>query len=302
MALKTKLGISQYTTQQEEDKTVYKITLFQTKATPKFCYAANILYKINRQDFLNCLSQKVDIIYVHSETNNTCIIQSAISRTIHPKHVKEDDLQKLFGYHLSPCLVGRNKDVLIKILSTYIYNYALERWTKLEAKASRNRIIEIDKNFIYDAVHTSFLLKKKIPLSFHSLSGIKNWHDSVAIEYRNKNLPKVLIPKQSVFNDLQLPSNCVRLISKNMFAEEGLVQNNCVAFYIERVNKDQCSIWSMRKEDGTRNTIEIRLRKVKKHPKGIFVLAQMKGFNNSNSPKEDIEQIKKALKEINSGR
>lgn len=438
MALKTKLGISQYTTQKEEDKTVYKITLFQTKATPKFCYAANILYKISQQDFLNCLSQKVDIIYVRSETNNTCIIQSAVSRTIHPidgkfqpsvenmsfqapfldihiyenekvfrylhsrksfaptksypctmrdffeyqdddllknvfyqlflcwgekypiwrdlakdfengsayasipldkifashnkrelmnsyyrynlkrvnkdpigdsiflvaaqKHVKEDDLQKLFGYHLSSCLVGRNKDVLIKILSNYIYNYALERWTKLEAKASRNRIIEIDKNFIYDAVHTSFLLKKKIPLSFYSVSGIKKWHDSVAIEYRNKNLPKVLIPKQSVFNDLQLPSNCVRLISKNMFAEEGLVQNNCVAFYIERVNKDQCSIWSMRKEDGTRNTIEIRLRKVKKHPKGIFVLAQMKGFNNSNSPKEDIEQIKKALKEINSGR
>ena len=53
MALKTKLGISQYTTQQEEDKTVYKITLFQTKATPKFCYAANILYKISQQDFLN---------------------------------------------------------------------------------------------------------------------------------------------------------------------------------------------------------------------------------------------------------
>lgn len=80
--------------------------------------------------------------------------------------------------------------------------------------------------------------------------------------------------KNSRFKGLRLPENCIRLKSRKMFAEESSFQNNCVAGYIDNVNQDLYSIWSMRKEDGSRNTIEIVIRR------GRFCIVQMLGYDN----------------------
>ena len=85
------------------------------------------------------------------------------------------------------------------------------------------------------------------------------------------------------------------LLRAGNFIEEGDFQHNCVASYIDRVNSDMCSIWSMRKADNSRNTIEVCCRKSKNNPDGYFYIKQMSAFSNSEPLKEDYERIRAAI-------
>lgn len=147
----------------------------------------------------------------------------------------------------------------------------------------------ITKEFIEDAVSMSIRLRRNIPLSFKSLNRVKRWHDELAFTERNRQLPTVKIPKNSRFKKLRMPDNCIRLTNRKMFVEEGNYQNNCVATYIYSVNDDRCSIWSMRKEDGSRNTIEIGIRKNR------FYIRQFLGFDNQDASTEDWAIVKAFL-------
>lgn len=68
---------------------------------------------------------------------------------------------------------------------------------------------------------------------------------------------------------------------------EGDFQHNCVATYINKVNADECSIWSQRRPDGTRNTIEIKIKQ------GKYYIAQMRAFANQAPLQEDLDEIQK---------
>lgn len=92
-----------------------------------------------------------------------------------------------------------------------------------------------------------------------------------------------------------MPEDCVRLTSRKQFVEESTVNNNCVSTYIPAVNQDRCSIWSMRKPDGRRFTIEIRCRTSKEYPNGYFYIGQMLGYDNMNVPDDDYKKIRNCL-------
>ena len=77
---------------------------------------------------------------------------------------------------------------------------------------------------------------------------------------------------------------------------EGDFQHNCVATYINKVNADECSIWSQRKPDGTRNTIEIKIKQ------GKYYIAQMRAFANQAPLQEDLDEIQKAIDKCNNDR
>lgn len=103
------------------------------------------------------------------------------------------------------------------------------------------------------------------------------------------------IPKDSRFKKLKLPPDCVRLKTRSQFVEEGNFQDNCVASYIDNVNYDISSIWSMRKENGERYTIEICIRRSKNMPNGYFYIEQMFGWGNSDCPVEEIARVHDAI-------
>lgn len=206
--------------------------------------------------------------------------------------VNENELQHLFGYDPGNIFIGRAHSDLAYPLTAYIM--AACKDIQAPIKLPRGSSLHISGRTIHDAITMSFQLRKKIPLHLKTAKQIYEWHQALLIEQRKRTLPTVLIPHDSPFKLLDLPEPCIRLTSKKMFADEGEVQNNCVASYIYKVNDDLTSIWSMRKDDGTRNTIEICIRK-NQDGNFQFYIEQLYGFSNSDAPSEDWALIENAL-------
>lgn len=107
---------------------------------------------------------------------------------------------------------------------------------------------------------------------------------------------RMRIKKDSKFKNLKLPKDCTKLTTTKQMVMEGDFQHNCVATYINKVNADECSIWSQRKPDGTRNTIEIKIKQ------GKYYIAQMRAFANQAPLQEDLDEIQKAIDKCNNDR
>lgn len=224
--------------------------------------------------------------------------------------VNKNEIQKLYGFHCYPCFIGRKREDMEKPLTYFLHEYLKGQFPEMEIMVKNRRFgynenelekisFQITKTFIQDAVSLSISMNLKIPLTWHSLRAVKEWHDELAIRFRNKQLPTVKIPKDSIFKRLKMPQDCIRLTSRKQFLEESQVNNNCVAGYINRVNRDLCSIWSMRKPDGQRYTIEIRRRKAKNYQGGYFCISQMLGFDNCDVPEIDYNRVRECLEKQN---
>lgn len=230
---------------------------------------------------------------VSMKRNNRETIGQGIFLIQASKIVKSNELQKLYGFNPGRIYIGRKKTDLVRPLAYYIWTTCpnIDKPVKL----AHGYTMQVDRDLIEDAIKMDILLRRKIPVSFHSPRGVLEWHDEASRIFRSREFDTVRIPQNSKFKKLRMPPNCIRLTTRRQFVEEGDFQHNCVASYIEDVNDDICSIWSMRKEDGTRNTIEICCRKSKGNPDGYFYIAQMRAFGNSKTPKEDYVLIRDAI-------
>lgn len=209
------------------------------------------------------------------------------------KLVKENELQKLFGYNPGHLYLGRKKEDMLDPLTNFIYDNCpdLDKPFKLP----HDREIVVGKQIIRDALKMDIQIRRKSSVTYHSARAIYEWHDHNAMTIRSRALPVVKIPKNSKFRNLKLPKDCVRLTSRKEFLEEAEFQNNCVASYIPDVNADRASVWSQRKEDGTRNTIEICYHAGDYRRAGYFYINQMLGFDNERCEDDDYEEVKEAL-------
>ena len=129
-----------------------------------------------------------------------------------------------------------------------------------------------------------------------SVKKIREWHDNIIPIGTYVTTGKMKIKKDSKFKNLKLPKDCVRLTTTRQMVMEGNFQHNCVATYISKVNKDECSIWSQRKPDGTRNTIEIGIEH------GKYCIIQMCAFANQEPMQKDLEKVQKAIDKCNDRR
>lgn len=242
-----------------------------------------------------CRRELIDKYYQSGQKRNNKenigngIFYSKLKSIVEPK-----EIQKLYGYNCPPCFIDRQKKSLSYPLSFILYNKYKETFLSMYCSIN-NQTFTLTRQFIQDSINMSIELRRKIPLTFNSVKSLKNWHDYLVILQKNKEYPIMNIPKNSIFKTLKLPSNCIRLTTRKQMVEEGLYQNNCVASYISSVNCDICSIWSMRNSDGSRNTIEICVRKSKNQPTGYFYINQMLGFNNTNVSKKDWDCVKQAI-------
>ena len=162
--------------------------------------------------------------------------------------VKSEELQKLFGFNPGYISIGRAKADLVEPLARYIYGALPEN------EKAKNPYI---RNSIEDAITMSNNKRQLVPVSFTSIKKIVEWHDSMIPVGTYVTDERMEIKKDSKFKNLKLPKDCIRLTTTRQMVMEGNFQHNCVATYISKVNEDKCSIWSQRKPDGTRNTIEI---------------------------------------------
>ena len=201
--------------------------------------------------------------------------------------VKPEQLQKLFGYDPGYISIGRAKNDLVKPLARYIYDALPEN------EKAKNPSI---RNSIEDAIVMSNNRRQLIPISFTSVKKIREWHDNIIPIGTYVTTGKMKIKKDSKFKNLKLPKDCVRLTTTRQMVMEGNFQHNCVATYISKVNKDECSIWSQRKPDGTRNTIEIGIEH------GKYCIIQMCAFANQEPMQKDLEKVQKAIDKCNDRR
>lgn len=201
--------------------------------------------------------------------------------------VKSEELQKLFGFNPGYISIGRAKTDLVEPLARYIYGALPEN------EKAKNPYI---RNSIEDAITMSNNKRQLIPVSFTSIKKIVEWHDSMIPIGTYVTDERMEIKKDSKFKNLKLPKDCIRLTTTRQMVMEGNFQHNCVATYISKVNKDECSIWSQRKSDGTRNTIEIGIEH------GKYCIIQMCAFANQEPLQEDLEKVQKAIDKCNSNR
>ena len=113
--------------------------------------------------------------------------------------VKEDELQKLFGFQILPYYIGREKADVIIPLSRYIINDIEKNGDVREDGTEAIR----DSWIVQDAIKMSIDMRKKISLTFKSLNSVRKWHDELAIKHRQKGLATVKMPQWSKFKDLK---------------------------------------------------------------------------------------------------
>lgn len=201
--------------------------------------------------------------------------------------VKSEELQKLFGFNPGYISIGRAKTDLVEPLARYIYGALPEN------EKAKNPYI---RNSIEDAITMSNNKRQLIPVSFTSIKKIVEWHDSMIPVGTYVTDERMEIKKDSKFKNLKLPKDCIRLTTTRQMVMEGNFQHNCVATYISKVNEDKCSIWSQRKPDGTRNTIEIGIEH------GKYCIIQMCAFANQEPMQKDLEKVQKAIDKCNNDR
>lgn len=196
--------------------------------------------------------------------------------------VKPEESQKLFGFNPGCISIGRAKNDLVKPLVQYI----------CEATPNNNMRDSFVQCLVEDAVAMNINKRQLVPISFKTTDEVLKWHDDMTPFGSYTTAERMRIKKDSKFKNLKLPKDCTKLTTTKQMVMEGDFQHNCVATYINKVNADECSIWSQRKPDGTRNTIEIKIKQ------GKYYIAQMRAFANQAPLQEDLDEIQKAIEKI----
>lgn len=132
---------------------------------------------------------------------------------------------------------------------------------------------DYDDTIITDYLHMCIVMKKKINLKYSYLR-LCNEHDALAVEFRNKFVKTIKIPKTSKFNILKerLPSSYERITTKKRLIQEGVYQRNCVASYDDKINANRCAVYSYFYK-GQRVTFEVAYR----NQKYFIIQAMFKG-------------------------
>lgn len=147
---------------------------------------------------------------------------------------------------------------------------------------------------IEDYLNMSFEMKKKVKIFYQSQKKLEDEHDEIMIQHRNKHTQMIKIPKNSKFKQLRklLPKEEFEQIkSRQRIVKEGVWQHNCVASYAERINKDQCAIYSyVNQGNGKRYTLEFRVSR-----NGKYFLHQAQCKYNQGCPKDIRKYIQSFL-------
>lgn len=167
--------------------------------------------------------------------------------------------------------------------------YKFLAWYCISNISFDNNIEESDYNLqrlLYNYMVMLNELHKKIRIGFKSPKKIKDAHDKITLEYRNR-LHKVHVPKNSKFVSLNkiLPNNFTWIKTGKRLRQEGIDMGHCVNSYYEEINNDECAIYSCI-INNTRYTIEFRINRNK------YYIEQIQLKYDRGCPKEIEDEIK----------
>lgn len=136
---------------------------------------------------------------------------------------------------------------------------------------------------IMDYISLCRKLKRKVKMNFRSAKKLKDVHDRLANEYAEKDTPLVRVPSKSRFYELRkmLPEEFEWIRTRKRIIEEGRIMHHCVATYADKVNDDECAIYSFVYEPTRkRYTIEF----IKKGER--FIIEQIQSECDRGCPRE----------------
>ena len=136
--------------------------------------------------------------------------------------------------------------------------------------------------------------KYKINLNIKTNKKLISEHDKIYKIYIKEKLKKekMIIKENNPFLQLKLPKDIKILDTKKKLFDEGEMMEHCAYTYLPYINNENCMLYTYLKE-GKRYTIEI-IKKGKK-----FYLNQLKGYRNSEPPKEVVEYVENAIEQAN---
>lgn len=151
-----------------------------------------------------------------------------------------------------------------------------------------------DESIITDYFKICKKTHRKAKLTFRSMKKLEEAHNEVAIIQRNKYTPKIIIPRNTKFRELQkiLPQDEFEWIkSKKRIVREGVEMHHCVTSYADLVNRDHCAIYSfIRKSNNNRYTIEFA-----KNEENKYYIKQMQSRYNRWYVQEDYDYVKNII-------
>ncbi|EFS20897.1 hypothetical protein FSBG_00394 [Fusobacterium gonidiaformans 3-1-5R] len=213
------------------------------------------------------------------------------------KYIHENEISKLFS------LSEEQEEKILKKLSEisreymkirlflYYYYCVIGIFPEEMPEEDEDEEEDFFKNDFLDYFQNSKKIKQKISLNIKSLHGFQKIHDKVTYEVvKRQRKNKIIWKKTNPFLDLQLPERFKRIETYQDLFLEGLKNRNCVATYLDAINQEKCIIYTTEYEE-KRYTIEIRKRRNK------FILAQVRGFANSDAPESLVLELKKSLEE-----
>ena len=197
------------------------------------------------------------------------------------KHINEKELNKVI---LKEILIeGSEKEKI----NQFFLNYYKEHITDISPDDYSD-----ERHVLYDYIFMVRQLKSKFNLDITTIKKLYKEHDRIAEFQRIKDYKKMdlKIKPSNPFLQLELPEEFKMLETKEEFFNEGKENNNCVFTYIPSVNEENCIIYTTLYKD-KKYTIEFGKKRTQ------FVLRQIKGYGNSDAPKELIEYIEKCIKD-----
>lgn len=173
-----------------------------------------------------------------------------------------------------------------------IFNILIQM-EKIDYESSLKHAYEVAKRYIDDYVRLCLQTKTKVQLNLSSIKRIVELHDELINAKKNREMPTIHIPKNTVYTKLRklLPKEFEWIKTKNRLLKESEIQHHCVWTYGDKINADKSAIYSfVYAPENKRYTIEFVYGN-----NGEYKIRQMQSCCNKGHSKEAYEYVKSFL-------
>lgn len=149
-------------------------------------------------------------------------------------------------------------------------------------------------NIFNDYISMKKNINEPFNLNIKSFKRLQAEHDALIqlINKRRYERKEIKLKKNNPYLRFKCPDNLSFLSTAEQIANEGEIQRNCVASYIDQVNAGNCGIFSLIKDE---KRYTIRLRYINKQ----FVLDEIKGYANTQPEQEIVYYVQSIIDDNN---
>ena len=161
------------------------------------------------------------------------------------KYMKESEFYDIHNYqkraeYMNDEIVSLNYIDIKKFLTLIILDKLI-----LDSEISPDEDLAMYQH-IMDYIDMCVATKHKISLTYRSYKKLLQAHDKLNEEYMIRRTPKIIVPKDTKFKSLRkvLPDNFEWIKTRKRIVKEARTMHHCVATYADKINRDQCAIYS----------------------------------------------------------